>query len=199
GPGNDTFAELIGASGPAVNWPRVAGFFVALLAMEYVPEVIVYQNFSPTFRLVWPLLECAAAVAAFRYLRSGIAPVIAAAVAAAAWSAVLPTLYYSELAAPKFSIAAVGHTFIETLVLLAGLSWAARRMGPRPWALWFGAMWMPASVWLTRVFVGEDQVLGSPQEVLRTLLGPIVFAATTEAALRLAPAELTTSTTALPG
>jgi hypothetical protein len=187
GPGDDTFADLIGATGPAVVWPRVAGFFVALAAMRLLPSLVVHQSFSGA-ALVWAALVTAAAVAAFRRLGGGVAPLAAATIVAIAWSVGRGMLGRSEDEWTEPPAMTFGFAFIETLALLAGLSWAVRRMGPRPYALFFGALWAPLAVWVVRRLVHDTFDNRGGQEIAPMLLGAILFAAAMEAAIRLVPA-----------
>jgi hypothetical protein len=172
GPGDDTFADLIGATGAVIFWPRVAGLFVAIAATKLLPSLIIYQEFSLR-PILWAALVTAAAVAAFRFLRAGVAPLAAATVVAIIWSVAVTE---------EYSTAPARNAFIETVALLAGLSWATRRMGPRPFALWFGAMWQTLAALLLlwdRDFSGLA--------FLAIMLGPVVFAAIFEVVIRKTP------------
>jgi hypothetical protein len=178
GPGDDTFAELIGASGAAVNWPRVACFYAALVAMGVIPRLLASGSLSLVSPLLSSALVAAAAVAAFRYVRSGMAPLVAGLIVALAWIAVVAAMGRSDATMPGG--AEVITVFVRTVLLLAGLSWAMRRMGPRPLALWFGAMWGSVAVSIMR-WTAET---AAPGEALTMLLGPVVFAAVEELSLR---------------
>lgn len=184
GPGNDTFAEIIGAAGPTFNWPRVGIFFAALLAMSVVPTLLVYQSASLQFALIRTAIECAVAVLAFRFLKAGIAPVIIAVIYGSAWTALLPMLNRSAENTAPFSFAEVARVGVPMLAFFAGLSWTCRRMGPRPFAFWFGAMAYPVALWIER-YATENLRAVDNQSLLTWLLGPIVFAFVMELGLRI--------------
>jgi ryanodine receptor 2 len=184
GGGDDTFADLIGASGPAVVWPRVAGLFAALAAMRLLPSLVVDQYFSSD-GVVWAALVTAATVAAVRFLRPGLAPLVAAAAIAILWG----VFGWDAFSEKENLIGDVGQSFVETLGLLAGLSWSVRRMGPRPFALWFGAMGYPLASWLMQMFSENEMYRGSGMEALYLLLGPVAFSVVMELAVHLTPAR----------
>lgn len=189
GPGNDTFAELIGAGWPSIDWPRVTGFFLALVALRlptiflgaWSTEISVgvgYIAASIGLTIVWAAIVTGAAVVAFRFLRSVVAPLVAATAVAIVWALIGPA---------ELSMARAAQMLVATLFLLAGLSWSVGRMAPRPLALWCGAMWSPVVVWLMRLFVGGDMLHGANNEVLSGLLGSVLLAAVMETALRFMP------------
>jgi hypothetical protein len=198
GPGDDTFADLVGATGPTVNWQRSAGFFAALAAMELMSRL----SFS-IYGLMWAALVAAAAVSAFRFLRPGAAPVVAAAAVAVLWAVLFGRLlprsefgdtFFERLFAGLWG---VGLSFAALLALLGGVSWTVRRMGPRPFAFWLGAVWYPLAVWLVGRYpfdeLGGDDQQKQTMLLLRTvLLGPVVFAAVMESSVRPVPARSTT-------
>jgi hypothetical protein len=194
GPGDDTFADLIGVTGPDIRWPRVAGLFVALAAMGLLSNLVVHQSFS-VLGLMWAALIAAASVAAFRFLRPGTAPVIAAAAVAILWAVIFgrwtPHSDFggSSVESLFAGLPNVGRSFVEVLALLAGVSWAVRRMGPRPFALWFGAMWGALALFLMRLDFSGNREPMHELEVVSPLLQPVVFAAVMELAVRLAPAR----------
>ena len=73
GPGDDTFAELIGAGGPAAGWLRAGGFFLALIASS-LPHIFLDSSSiagSAVYSLIWAAAVTAASVVAYRWPRVG--------------------------------------------------------------------------------------------------------------------------------
>jgi hypothetical protein len=190
GPGNDTFADLIGVGGAAIDWPRIAGFFAAIVTAEIVPNLI--QGYSITISpVIWAALLCAVAVIAFRFFRGSVAPIVAAAGFTAAWWFLSPKLNSDARLTPELSVYEVAIRFVPILAMLASLSWATWHMGPRYFALWIGAMARPIGGWVVRSVSGVETNLANSRFALQLLLDPIVFAAAMEAARRLMPKSVT--------
>jgi hypothetical protein len=170
---DDDFAGLIGASQQPIAWLRGVAFLIALVAMQ-LPNL-----WHDSFRF-WIIglpnvvLLAAAAVAAFRYLPSVYAPAVAA---------LAPVIYGRFIQGASESI----ESYVASLALLAGLSWATRRIRPLAAALWMGSM----CGLLARTFMSDlDFMQLSPDEMetLRiSLLGPVFFTVAFLIALRFLP------------
>ena len=155
---------MVGASQQPIAWLRGVAFLIALVTMQ-LPNLWQVSFWFWIVGLPNVVLLAAAAVAAFRYLPSVYAPAVAA---------LAPVIY------GRFTLGASGpiESYAASLALLAGLSWATRRIRPLAAALWMGSM----CGLLARTFMSDlDFMQLSPDEMeaLRiSLLGPVFFTVT---------------------
>jgi hypothetical protein len=163
---NRELRSLIGAGEVDIDWPRIAGFALALLAMT--PPGFHSGGLHPT-TLVRAGVLTVASVFAFRFIKSkaGAAASAALASAAASWLVV-------RLTTDQASLWYFVSRFAFDWLFLAALAWATPRIAPLAAGLWVGAMCPAVVSWLWRTLTGGLPIRG---DFLTSNVGPILFAA----------------------